>query len=99
MNLPINKGGRPKGSLNKKTKALREALRGGISPLEFLLDVMRDEKKDFSVRVDAAKSAAPYCHARLATITHGAIEEQPIPVSIEVITKNANNSDTESPTN
>ena len=44
------------------------ARRTGISPLEFLLNVMDDIGNDLHVRLDAAKSAAPYCHHRLAQL-------------------------------
>ena len=37
----------------------------GITPLDFLLAVMRDNHQDFRVHLDAAKTTAPYCHARL----------------------------------
>jgi NADH dehydrogenase FAD-containing subunit len=60
--------GRPKGSVNKKTAAMLFAQRKGISPLEFLLNIMDDAAKDLSIRMDAAKSAAPYCHQRLAQL-------------------------------
>jgi hypothetical protein len=36
--------------------------------LDFLLAAMRDENKEFGVRLDAAKAAAPYVHARLASV-------------------------------
>ncbi len=36
-------------------------------PLDFLLAVMRDETGEPHTRLDAAKAAAPYCHARLAS--------------------------------
>jgi hypothetical protein len=58
--------GRQKGSQNKKTVGMIMAQRDGISPLEFLLSVMDDEKQELPIRMDAAKSASPYCHARLA---------------------------------
>jgi hypothetical protein len=32
-----------------------------------LLSTMRDESEDKSERLDAAKAAAPYCHARLSS--------------------------------
>ncbi len=34
-------------------------------PLDYLLSIMRDESEDKRERLDAAKAAAPYCHARL----------------------------------
>ena len=61
--------GRKPGVPNKKTAALQAAVaRSGITPLDFLLKVMRDSKKKLDVRVDAAKAAAPYVHAKLASI-------------------------------
>lgn len=60
--------GRQKGSKNKKTVGIILAQRKGISPLEFLLSVMDDADNELPVRMDAAKSAAPYCHQRLAQL-------------------------------
>jgi hypothetical protein len=61
--------GRKKGSRNKRTIALaeasHEAIRSGLMPLDFLLQVLRDPAKDDRLRLDAAKAAAPYCHQRL----------------------------------
>lgn len=61
--------GRKKGSRNKRTVALaeasHEAIRSGLTPLDFLLQVLRDPAKDDRSRLDAAKAAAPYCHQRL----------------------------------
>lgn len=67
--------GRKKGQVVKFDEAARKkAAETGILPLEFMLNVMRDEEQDFSTRFDAAKAAAPYVHARLAsvdqTVTH-----------------------------
>jgi hypothetical protein len=35
--------------------------------LDYLLSIMRDENEDKRERLDAAKAAAPYCHARLCS--------------------------------
>lgn len=59
--------GRPKGAKAKLTEEaiVRAASKGdGVLPLEFLLEVMRDQNNDQAVRIDAAKAAAPYVHAR-----------------------------------
>ena len=80
MALGIKTGGRKKGSLNKKTiLRAQTAENQGLSPLEFLLSVVRDETKDIAVRLDAAKCAAPYVHARLQTTT---VQSSPILVTI-----------------
>ena len=61
--------GRPKGSQNKtRNTGLVVAQRTGVSPLQFLLDVMDDSDNHLSVRMDAAKSATPYLHARLSQV-------------------------------
>jgi len=36
----------------------------GIDPLDYLLQVMRDQKTDQETRLRAASLAAPYCHPR-----------------------------------
>jgi len=63
--------GRKKGGHNRLTdEALSKAKRGGILPLDYLLKVMRDESGDDARRIDAAKAAAPYCHAKLQPVDH-----------------------------
>lgn len=62
--------GRKKGSQTKKTRKIAEAARDkGITPLEYLLEVLRDENNGLVTRLDAAKAAAPYMHARLTATT------------------------------
>jgi hypothetical protein len=60
--------GRPPGSKNKQTVGMLLAQRKGISPLEFLLSAMDDEKLDLKVRIDAAKAACPFIHPRLSAV-------------------------------
>lgn len=38
-----------------------------MTPLDYMILVMRDESQDGAMRLDAAKSAAPYVHARLSS--------------------------------
>lgn len=45
-------------------------MEGGISPLEYMLGVLRDVEKPADMRFEAAKAAAPYMHARLAAVEH-----------------------------
>ena len=60
--------GRKPGSVSRiDAEARQSAMTGGITPLDFLLSVMRDESREPQVRLDAAKAAAPYCHARLSS--------------------------------
>ena len=63
------RGGRQKGGLNKKTAAKIAAIEAtGLTPLDYLLLVLRDEKIELHTRIDAAKAAAPYVHPKLAAI-------------------------------
>ena len=63
--------GRPKGRRSDKTVERLEAIAAaGITPLDYLLGVMRDVAQEPAVRLDAAKSAAPYVHPKLASIEH-----------------------------
>jgi hypothetical protein len=74
--------GRPKGSRSKRNEILAlAAMAEGVTPLEFLLGVMRDSAVDASMRLDAAKAAAGYVHARLAsTELKGPNNEALVPV-------------------
>ena len=47
----------------------RFALRGE-SPLEFMLRLMRDRNREWSLRLDAAEKAAPYIHAKQPQAVH-----------------------------
>jgi hypothetical protein len=59
-----------------------EILASGMSPLDFMVSVYRDETQPLAVRLDAARSVAPYCHPRLSTVDIGSRDEQPIQVRI-----------------
>ena len=61
--------GRKKGSPNKKTAELQAYVAAtGQTPLEYMLERMRDEANDPKERLNAAISAAPYVHARLSSV-------------------------------
>lgn len=63
--------GRPKGSVNKATAERQaEVAASGLTPLDYMLALMRDEAADEAKRLDAAKAAAPYVHPRLAAVEH-----------------------------
>ena len=61
--------GRKPGTPNKRTaetvKAVEES---GLTPLEYMLSVMRDEANEPRDRLSAAEKAAPYVHAKLSSI-------------------------------
>lgn len=67
--------GRKPGTRNKRTEEQVQAIEAsGLTPLDYMLGVMRDPGEDKGRRLDAAKAVAPYCHARLTAIEHsGAI--------------------------
>jgi hypothetical protein len=50
-----------------RPRARKKALEGATAPLDYLLGIMRDKDQDARSRLDAAKAAAPYCHARLSS--------------------------------
>lgn len=69
--------GRPKGSLNRRSlEAIREVAERypDWTPLMHLAAVANDETLDHEIRLDAAKAAAPYCHAKLRPVVADADE-------------------------
>lgn len=63
--------GRKPGAPNKATAARQEAVEAsGLTPLDYLLSVMRDEAAPREERVDAANKAAPYVHPKLSSVDH-----------------------------
>ena len=74
-------GGRVKGVPNKATAAKAKAVaESGLTPLDYMLTVMRDDKADLARRDEMAKAAAPYVHNRLAAIAHTGPEGGPMSV-------------------
>jgi hypothetical protein len=64
-------GGRKKGTPNKASAARAEEIAAsGLTPLDFMLQVLRDESNPQDVRLDAASKAAPFVHPKLAAIEH-----------------------------
>ena len=77
-------GGRKKGTSNRATAAREAAIReSGLSPLDFMLSIMRNEANDIALRFDAAKVAAPYVHPRLASIDPDNRNPKPREISSE----------------
>lgn len=61
--------GRKPGAPNKKTAQVIAAVEAsGLTPLDYMLSVLRDELQPLDTRLDAAKAAAPYVHAKLANV-------------------------------
>jgi hypothetical protein len=81
--------GRKPGSATRKTREIADrAMDEGITPLEFMLNVMRKEPSAdldergllaaITLRFEAAKAAAPYMHPRLAAVEHSGPNGGPI---------------------
>ena len=61
--------GRKAGTPNKRTQAMQIAVEtSGMTPLDYMLSVMRDEVEEPRHRLAAAQAAAPYVHAKLSSI-------------------------------
>lgn len=64
-----NGAGRKPSSLTTKTREIAEkAVEGGITPLDYMLTLLRDEGQPSAVRFEAAKAAAPFVHPKLSTV-------------------------------
>lgn len=61
--------------MKKEIEKIKEA---GILPLEYLLNVMRDEKEDPDRRFEAARAAAAYCHPKLQTVKMQGDKDAPL---------------------
>ena len=60
--------GRPPGARSRRTVEHVAAIEAsGMAPLDYMVAVMRDKDVDPQVRLETAKGAAPYCHARLSS--------------------------------
>lgn len=80
--------GRPVGSVNRRTaEVIAEAMKAGKTPLEFLLETMRDEDLDHKDRAWAADKAAPFMHPRPAPMERTVSLELPDTSTVEGIDK------------
>ena len=69
MAAGVKTGGRAKGTPNKATAATAARIAAsGMTPLDFLLSMMRDDGHDPALRLSAAKAAAPYVHPSLSSV-------------------------------
>jgi len=65
--VKVRRGGSRKGKPNRASAAReREMAASGMTAIEFLTSVMRDENREIEIRIDAAKGVAPYIHPKLA---------------------------------
>lgn len=90
--------GRKKGSATQKTREIADrAAEEGITPLEYMLQVMRTEPsadmeprellQAITLRFEAAKAAAPYIHPRLSAVEVKGDPDNPLKTSLEVTFK------------
>src|SRR5688500_10308706 len=81
--------GRRTGNKNKSTieremfsrEVATEALAAGVSPLDYMLHVMRTST-DTKRRDAMAIAAAPYVHPRLANVEHAGNQNKPVTYNI-----------------
>lgn len=83
-----NAGRKPGAATTKTREIANKAIEAGISPLEYMLAVMRApeiETDDIRLKIDqkamrfeAAKAAAPYVHPRLNSVELAGKDGQPI---------------------
>lgn len=81
--------GRPAGSANKRTREIADrAATEGVTPLEYMLGVLRNEHADPKDRMWAAEKAAPYVHPKLTAIDHQSSDGSmsAMPTLIEFVT-------------
>jgi len=71
--------GRPVGAANQRTREIADnAAKDGLTPLEYMLSIMRDDTAEAKDRMWAAEKAAPYVHAKLASVEHKGEDGGPI---------------------
>lgn len=74
--------GRKQGQTTKLNEAARkQAAEGGLMPLDYMLQTLRNEDKPDDERFEAAKAAAPYVHAKLASVEHSTDPDKPMGIT------------------
>lgn len=77
--------GRKKGLPNRASAAREAAIvASGLTPLEYMLSTMRDERQPVALRLEMAKAPAPYVHPRLASVEQTGLPHAQEPMSITV---------------
>jgi hypothetical protein len=80
-----NGAGRPRGSVNRRTREVAErAALQGVTPLEVLLEAMRRhyDAGELDRAAAFAKDAAPYMHPRLSTM---AFAQESAPLVVQIV--------------
>src|SRR5262249_12303201 len=76
-----NPSGKPKGALNKSTRAIMEAANAtGQAPPEIMLEAMHKawDAGDIENATKYAALAAPYCHPKLQSVEHSGKDDSPV---------------------
>jgi hypothetical protein len=83
------RGGRKRGTPNKRTVALRAGLVAAgaapdlaTPPFKFLSDVMANENNELPVRIDAAKALLPYTNFRKGLVDTSGHD---LPVTVQIL--------------
>ena len=58
----------PSAPTRQRIAVAERALLSGVTPLDYMLSILRDEANDKAERFAAAKECAPYIHPRLASV-------------------------------
>jgi hypothetical protein len=75
--------GRKAGAVTLRTReTANKAMAEGLTPLEYMLTVLRNEAETPDNRRWAAEKAAPYVHAKLANVEHTGENGGPLQVLI-----------------
>jgi len=75
--------GRKVGAATRRTReAADNAVAAGLTPLEYMLAILRDEGQSSENRMWAAEKAAPYVHPKLAAVEFGGKNGGPVVVEI-----------------
>lgn len=90
--------GRPAGAANVRTREIADsAASKGLTPLEFMLNVLRDKDAAMDKRMWAAEKAAPFVHPKLASVEHKGDADNPLQtisrIEIVPLTGNDNSED------
>lgn len=74
--------GRPRGAATKRTREVADrAASEGLTPLDYMLSVLRDETAKPEARMWAAEKAAPYVHPKLSSVEMSTDPERPMTVT------------------
>lgn len=76
-------GRKPGAATKLNEQARKQAAEGGLMPLDYMLSILRDENMAPDARMDAAKAAAPYVHAKLASVEHKGEDGGPLQIIVK----------------